>query len=164
MTGAPRNTRFRDLAGLAGFVALCLLVSAAGGWVTRTSVGTWYQELAKPAFTPPDWVFAPAWVTLYVLMGIAAWRVWRRAGFAGARIPLAIFAGQLALNLAWSVLFFGARAPGWALLEIGFLWIAIALTIRAFWAVDRWAGSLLVPYIAWVSFAALLNASVYALN
>jgi translocator protein len=158
------RTRIRNIAGLVGFLALCLSVAAIGGAVTRTSVYDWYQQLAKPVFTPPDWVFSPVWIFLYLLMGISAWLVWRRADPDSRRSPLAAFGIQLSLNLIWSFVFFGARSIGWALIEIAFLWIAIAVTIRLFWRIDRLASGLLVPYIIWVTFAAILNASIYALN
>ncbi|MGE0652082.1 MAG: TspO/MBR family protein, partial [Alphaproteobacteria bacterium] len=125
--------------------------------VTATSVGTWYQDLAKPAFNPPDWVFAPVWTTLFVLMSVAAWRVWRQGGFAHRRLEMAAYFGQLALNLLWSVLFFGARAPGWAFLEILVLLSAIAVTAVLFGRRNRLAGWLFLPYGAWVAFAAVLN-------
>ena len=154
----------RDIAGLVLWLALCLGVSGIGGAITATSVGGWYQGLARPSFNPPDWVFAPVWITLFVMMAVAAWLVWRRTGFAAGRGPLSLFAIQLALNLLWSALFFGLRAPGWALVEIPFLWAAIAATTLAFRPVSPAAALLLVPYLLWVSFAIVLNASVWWLN
>ena len=154
----------RAWAGLAGFVLVTFAVSAIGGAVTATSVGTWYQTLARPSFNPPDWVFAPVWTTLYALMAFAAWRVWRRAGFAQARAALSLYVVQLALNLGWSVLFFGLRRPDYALAEIVVLWLAIAATWLAFRRIDGPAAWLLTPYLAWVSFAAVLNGAVVALN
>lgn len=156
--------RTRDIVGLIVFLAACLGVSAAGGAVTANSVGTWYQTLQKPPFNPPDWVFAPVWTTLYVLMAIAAWRVWRRQGLGGASRALALFALQLALNFAWSVLFFGLRLIGPALAEIALLFVAIVATAMAFWRHDRLASLLLIPYAAWVAFAILLNAALWRLN
>jgi len=155
---------FENLASLCGFLLLCLSVSAIGGAVTHTSVNNWYQALEKPSFTPPDWIFSPVWITLYLLMGLSAWLVWRRTDRKSRRSPFAVFGAQLALNLAWSFIFFGARSIGWALIEIGFLWIAIAFNIFLFWRIDRLAGWLLVPYILWVTFAAVLNNSIYTLN
>ncbi len=154
----------RDIVGLIVLIAVCLGVSAAGGAVTANSVGTWYQTLQKPPFNPPDWVFAPVWTTLYVLMAIAAWRVWRLHGLTAARQALLLFAVQLALNFSWSVLFFGLRLIGPALVEIGLLLIAIVATAIAFWRLDRLAGWLLAPYAAWVAFATLLNAALWRLN
>ena len=115
------QTRFQNIASLGGFLALCLAVSAIGGVVTRTTVHDWYQELAKPSFTPPDWVFAPIWITLYLLMGVSVWLVWWRAENRNRRVPMTAFGVQLALNLAWSFIFFGARSIGWAAIELGIL-------------------------------------------
>lgn len=155
---------FRDAAALLGFVVLCFAVAAAGGAVTATSVGTWYAGLAKPAFNPPDWVFGPVWTVLYVMMAVAAWRVWRRRAAPGARPALGAWAVQLALNLSWSFVFFGARMPGAALAEIAALLAAIVATLVLFRRIERLAGALLVPYVAWVAFAAVLNAAIWALN
>lgn len=154
----------RDVLGLVAFVALCLVVSGIGGAITATSVGTWYQALQKPPFNPPDWVFAPVWTTLYILMAIAGWRVWRHAGFDAGRSALAVFAVQLGLNLAWSFLFFGLQRIGPALVEIVILLIAIIVNAILFWRIDRWAGALLVPYVIWVAYATVLNASLWLLN
>jgi tryptophan-rich sensory protein len=154
----------RSFAGLAGFIALGLAVGALGGMVTATSVGTWYQDLAKPPFNPPDWVFAPVWTTLFVLMSVAAWRVWRQGGFAHARVEMTAYFGQLALNPLWSVVFFGFRTPGWAFLEIFLLLPAIVLTAILFGRRDRPAGWLFLPYVAWVAFATVLNGAIWRLN
>jgi translocator protein len=163
-TPAPKPRGRAAWLGLIGFIAVCLAVSAIGGWITSTSVGTWYPTLAKPSFTPPDAVFAPVWTVLYVMMAVAAWRVWRHAGLVAGRTALALFAVQLALNLAWSALFFGLHAIGWALVDILALWCAIAATSAAFWRIDRPAGLLLLPYLAWVSYAVALNAAIWRLN
>jgi benzodiazapine receptor len=150
------------IAGLVVAVGLCLAVGALGGWITAISVKTWYPLLNKPGFTPPDWLFGPVWTVLYVLMGIAAWRVWR----AGARTreALALFALQLALNLAWSVVFFGLHRIGMAVGVIVLLEAAILVTVAAFRRIDRLAAALLVPYALWVGFAAVLNIAVWRLN
>jgi benzodiazapine receptor len=155
------STRPRDLLALMGFLALCLGAGGLGGWSTAQSVGSWYPTLVKPPFNPPAWIFGPVWTTLYVFMGVAAWRVWRKAGWG---TPLTLFAIQLALNSLWSFLFFGLRSPGLALLDIVPLLAFILLTWRAFRPIDRPAAALLVPYAAWVSFALLLNASIWWLN
>ena len=154
----------RDLLGLGGFLLLCLAVSAIGGAVTATSVSGWYQELAKPPFNPPDGVFAPVWTALYILMAVAAWRVWRRADANARRRALAGFTVQLALNLLWSLLFFGWRMVGAAFVEVIVLLAAIVATAVLFWRIDRWAGAIFVPYIAWVGFAAALNGAIWRLN
>lgn len=158
------KARAADLPALLGFLVLCFAVSAGGGAITATSVGTWYQALAKPAFTPPDWVFAPVWSTLYLLMAIAAWRVWLARAEPAARGVLVLFFVQLALNLAWSAIFFGLQRPGWALIELTILVVLVALTARAFWILDRLAGALMAPYVAWALFALALNFEVWRLN
>lgn len=159
----PRSRR-TDLLGLAGFLLVTFAVAAAAGAVTADSVATWYPTLNKPAFTPPDWVFAPAWTVLYAAMAVAGWRVWRKAGFAGGRVALALFAVQLLLNGTWSFLFFGAHWTGAALAEIVVLLLVIAATARAFWRIDRIAGLLFVPYLLWVGYATTLNAGIWLAN
>jgi tryptophan-rich sensory protein len=154
----------RQWPALAGFVALCLGVSALGGWATARSVSTWYPTLAKPWFTPPDWLFAPVWLTLYVLMAVAAWRVWRRPEAAGRNAAISLFLLQLGLNLAWSFLFFYWRRIDLGLIDIVLLLAAIIATIVAFRRIDGIAATLLLPYLAWVSFAAVLNSSLWLLN
>lgn len=154
----------RDLLGLIALVGVCLAVSALGGAITATSVGTWYQGLEKPSFNPPDWVFAPVWTTLYILMGLAAWRVWRLGRVEGARAALVVFGAQLGLTLAWSLIFFGFEQIAWALLEIVVLFLAVIANTAMFWRIDRLAGGLIVPYAAWVAYATLLNAALWLLN
>ena len=154
----------RDLLGLVGFVALCLVVSSIGGAITATSVGTWYQALQKPIFNPPDWVFAPVWATLYLLMAIAGWRVWRRSQFELSHPALMVFTVQLGLNLAWSSLFFGLQRIDLAMVEIVILLITIIANTFLFWRIDRLAGVLFVPYVLWVMYATALNISLWLLN
>ncbi len=161
--GRRRNPS-RDILGLVAFLALCLAVSGLGGAVTATSVGTWYQALQKPNFNPPDWVFAPVWTTLYIFMAIAAWRVWRRGPTRGTRRALMVFAAQLALNLGWSVIFFGFRHIGLALIEVLVLLAAIIANMSLFWRIDRLAGALFVPYAVWVAYASLLTTALWWLN
>jgi translocator protein len=146
---------------LAGFVALCLVVGALGGWATADAVVQWYPTLNKPSWTPPNWLFGPVWTVLYIMMGVAAWLVWRQPD---SRAVLLLWAGQLALNLAWSVMFFGARSPGLGLLVIVLMWLAIAATLFAFAFKSRLASFLLLPYLCWVSFALALNAAIFMLN
>ncbi|MEF8792819.1 TspO/MBR family protein [Thiohalorhabdus sp.] len=160
----PLRSWKRDLLGLLGFVAVCLAVSGLGGAVTATSVGTWYPELAKPWFTPPEEVFGPVWTALFLLMAVAAWRIWRGPPARGRLAALNWFGVQLVLNPLWSVVFFGLRAPGWALVAIMLLLAAIVGTVRRFWGLDRWAGAALIPYLAWVAFAASLNGGIWWLN
>ena len=159
-----KRSRLRDLWGLGAWLLICFAVAAAGGAVTATSVNDWYQTLQKPWFTPPDWVFAPVWTTLYALMAVAAWRVWRKSGFAQARWALLVFAIQLGLNFGWSLLFFGSHLIGAALVEIVVLLGAIVVTTILFARRDRLAGVLLLPYALWVGYAILLNASIWVLN
>ena len=146
------------------FVGLCLAVGALGGWVTAGSVKTWYTTIDKPSFTPPNWVFGPVWTGLYVLMGVAAWRVWCKARPDQLRVPLALFAVQLALNLAWSVVFFGAHRIGGAVVVIVGLEAALLATMVAFRRIDGPAALLLAPYALWVAFAAVLNVAVWKSN
>ena len=162
--GAGPASRRADLLGLAGFLLACFAVAAAAGAVTADSVATWHPTLNKPAFTPPDWVFAPAWTVLYAAMAVAGWRVWRKVGFAGGRNALTLFAIQLLLNGAWSFLFFGAKAIGIALVDIVVLLLVIAATTAVFWRIDRIAGLLFVPYLLWVGYATALNAGIWLAN
>ena len=164
MNASFRSSAGRQALALSAFVAVCLAIGAIGGAVTSTSVGTWYQQLRKPSFNPPDWVFGPVWTVLYIAMAVAAWRVWRRLGLGDTRYSLSLFAIQLFLNLAWTILFFGFQQIGLALVEIVVLFAVILATAIAFWRRDRGAGLLFVPYLGWVGFAALLNASLWRLN
>lgn len=150
--------------GLIGFVVLCLAAGGIGSIFTAQSVGDWYVALRKPSFNPPSWVFGPVWTALYIAMGVAAWLVWRRQGAPGVWTALAVFGVQLALNVLWSYLFFGLRLPGVAFAEILVLWAAILATILLFRPISPLAAWLLVPYLAWVSFASLLNFSLWRLN
>lgn len=154
----------REFFGFVAFLALCLAVSAIGAAATATSVGSWYQTLVKPPFNPPNWIFAPVWTTLFFMMALAGWRVWRRDGLRQARSALMLFALQLVLNMVWSIVFFGLRSIGAALVEIVVLLLAILVTTLVFWQRDRVAGMLFVPYAAWVTFAAVLNAALWQLN
>jgi tryptophan-rich sensory protein/uncharacterized protein YbjT (DUF2867 family) len=165
--GPPESAALSGLrSGLA--LAACLLVvfaaAALGGLFTGSSVSTWYPSLRKPSWTPPAGVFAPVWTALYGMMAVAAWRVWRRDGLRESRLSLGVFALQLGLNAAWSGLFFGLRAPGAAFAEILLLWLAIAATAVLFAARDRAAALLMTPYLAWVSFAAVLNGTIASMN
>lgn len=147
--------------GLMGWLVVSFAAAAAG---SRFLPGAWYATLTKPAWNPPAAVFAPVWTVLYASMGVAAWLVWRRAGFVGARAALAAFGVQLVLNALWSYLFFGLHRPGVALADIGALWIVILVVAVLFWRVDWRAGALMVPYLAWVGFASCLNFVLWRLN
>jgi benzodiazapine receptor len=157
---APAPTRLAAFA-LAGWILLSFAAALPGAWFMP---GAWYDGIRKPSWNPPGWIFGPVWSTLYTLMGVAAWRVWRKGGFAGQRHALTLFLVQLSLNALWTPLFFGAHLMGTALAEILCLWIAIFLTTWAFSRADRTAGALLLPYLAWVSFAAFLNFTLWNLN
>jgi tryptophan-rich sensory protein len=146
-------------------VATPLAVGGLSGFTTARGVTNWYPTLTKPSFNPPAWVFGPTWTLLYILMGVAAFLVWRKGlELEGVKLALSVFLLQLALNGLWSILFFGMQMPGWALVEIVLLWLAIGATIVLFWRVAPTAGALLLPYGAWVSFATVLNASLWWLN
>ncbi len=157
-------SRTRQMTVLATCVVLCFGVAALGSLATYPRIDDWYAALAKPSWRPPNWVFGPVWTALYLAMAVAAWLVWREKGWAGSRVPLALFGVQLALNAAWSWLFFALRSPGLGLVDILLLWIAIAATLIVFWRRSIIAGLLFVPYLAWVTFAAALNYSIWQLN
>jgi tryptophan-rich sensory protein len=147
---------------LALLLLLCLGVGALGGFATSSAIESWYRTIAKPSWTPPDWLFGPVWTLLYIMMAVAAWLVWKTKDRIGP--AMALFAVQLALNLAWSFLFFGARSPGLAFIELVMLWVAVLLTMLAFFGRSTAAGLLFVPYLAWVSFAGALNLAIWAMN
>ena len=151
----------KNLLGLAGW----LLITFAAAWIgSRYMPGAWYESLVKPSWNPPNAIFAPVWSILYILMGVAAWLVWRRSGFSVAGVALAIFIIQLFLNTLWSYLFFGLHRPDMAFFDIVALWVAILIVMLLFWREDRYAGALLLPYLAWVSFASYLNFTLWRLN
>jgi len=154
----------RQLTGLVVFVAICFAVAGIATAFTTPAIPSWYAGLRKPSWTPPNWVFGPVWSFLYLAMAVAAWLVWRELGLSGGAVPLTIFGIQLALNLAWCVIFFSLHLPGPAFVEIVVLLLAIAATIAAFWQVSAAAGVLLLPYIAWVGYAAALNFGVWRMN
>jgi translocator protein len=158
------RSRIVDLGGLLLLTAVCLGVGALGGAVTAGSVASWYPTLVKPSFNPPSWVFGPVWTALYLLMAIAAWRVWRAADPGTARRTLAVFALQLALNLGWSTAFFGLRDIGLAVLVIVALDLAVLTMVILFGRIDRIAAWLLAPYLAWIAFATVLNIAIWRLN
>jgi tryptophan-rich sensory protein len=151
-----------------GFLIAFLLGSfaaaAVGSLATSSGVSEWYPTLRKPVWNPPDWIFGPVWTALYVAMSVAAWRVWRvQTGMEASR-TLRLFGAQLALNALWSILFFGMRRPDLALIEIVVLWSLLVVLLVRFARTDRIAGYLWAPYVAWVSFATILNATIWRLN
>ena len=146
-------------------IIVCQCAGLIGSIFTTPAISTWYATLDKPPFTPPNWLFAPAWITLYLLMAVSASIVWQRGlGNRPARTSLAIFLIQLILNALWSVVFFGLQSPLYGIIVIVALWIVILLTIIKFFRISTSAGVLLLPYIAWVTFAATLNVSIFILN
>lgn len=156
MNHPPSTTR--SALALAGFILITFCAPLAGMF---SLPGAWYAALSKPAWNPPAWIFGPVWTLLYLMMAIAAWLVWKHDGW---RRPLWSYVVQLLLNAAWTPIFFGAHQLGWALLEIVVLWIAILLTLLNFRGVSRTAAWLFVPYLAWVTFAAFLNFTLWRLN
>ena len=160
---ARRGTAQRALA-LAGFLGASAAVATLGGLASVNGVDTWYQAAAKPAWTPPDAVFGPVWTVLYTGMAVAAWRVWDRHGWSGARAALITYGVQLALNCAWTPVFFGAQQVGAGLAVILSLDAAILATIIAFHRLDKAAAAILVPYLAWCLYATTLNAGILVLN
>ena len=150
-----------DYVKLAISIIVCQLAGIIGSVFTADSVSTWYTELIKPSFNPPNWLFGPVWISLYILMGISLYLVWSKSKNG---VAMMIFFIQLALNTIWSIIFFGLKMPGLAFIEIIFLWAVILLTIVQFHKIHRVSAYLLIPYILWVSFAALLNLAIYILN
>lgn len=154
-----------NVAKLVVAIVICELVGAVGSIFTTPSIPTWYALLQKPFFTPPNWLFAPVWTTLFALMGISAYLIWIK-GLENKKVKtaLVIFGIQFALNVLWSYLFFGLQSPFYGLIGIVVLWIAIALTILKFYKISRKAGLLLIPYIIWVSIAMSLNYYIWLFN
>jgi len=155
----------RDIIKLVISIVACQCAGIIGSIFTTPAIPTWYATLQKPFFNPPNWLFAPAWVTLYLLMGIAAFLIWRKGlEQKGVKSALVIFLVQLVLNALWSVVFFGLKSPLWGVVVILALWVVILLTIIRFFRLSTAAGSLMLPYILWVSFASVLNVSILVLN
>lgn len=141
------------------------IAAVSGALFTVTGEGSWYRQINKPSWNPPGWVFGPVWTTLYILMGIAFYLVWKSNAPASVKKPaMTLWGVQLVLNFFWTLIFFGAQEPGWALVEIIGLWIFILLTILAFARINKTAAILMVPYILWVSFAAVLTGTIWQLN
>jgi len=155
----------RDIVKLVVSIVACQCAGLIGSVFTTPAIPTWYATLDKPFFTPPSWLFAPAWITLYLLMAVAAFLVWRKGlGEEGVRCALILFLVQLVLNALWSVVFFGLQSPLYGMVVILALWVAILLTIIKFFRLSVAAGSLMLPYILWVSFASTLNIAIWLLN
>jgi len=152
-----------------GVLLFFILISQAAGFVgslfTITNITSWYATINKPFFNPPNWIFGPVWISLYFLMGLAAYFIWKQDfSKKPVKIALSVFGLQLALNTIWSILFFGLQTPFYAFIEIIILWIAIAYTTKLFYKLDKKAAYIMIPYICWVSFAAILNLSIWLLN
>lgn len=147
---------------LVAFIGAAFVAGVIGSAATFENVRTWYPTLAKPSWNPPNWIFGPVWTTLYVLMGTAAWRVWR-TGFMARPFVLGYFV-HLVPNALWSILFFGLKQPAWALADILMLWVLLVWLLVGFWRTDRLAAVLWLPYVLWVTFATLLNTAIVWLN
>ena len=146
-------------------ILVCQLAGVIGSFFTAPAISGWYATIQKPLFNPPNWVFAPVWTALFLLMGISIFLVWEKGlEKKEAKLAVSVFGIQLALNVIWSLLFFGLQSPFLAFIEIVFLWIAILATAFLFWRISKKAGLLLVPYLLWVSFAAFLNYDIWMLN
>jgi translocator protein len=143
-------------------IAVCLAAAGIGSVLTQPALKDWYVGLAKPAWTPPNWLFGPVWTILYIAMAFAAWLIWQRTNLTA--VPMQLFLVQLLLNVAWSAVFFTLRSPGAAFVEIVFMWGAILITTIAFLRIVPLAGWLMIPYLAWVTFAAGLNFAIWRLN
>ena len=146
---------------LVGWLALCFAASASAVFV---STDGWFAQLNKPSWNPPSWVFGPVWTLLYLMMAVAAWLVWREGGWQRQKLALVLFVIQWGFNALWTPLFFGLHLTGLALADITILWLVLLITVKAFWQVRPLAGALLVPYLAWVSFATVLNFAIWRLN
>jgi len=154
----------REIGKIAVAIIICQLAGIIGSVFTMEAIPGWYATLAKPEFTPPSWLFAPVWITLYTLMGISLYLVWQRKDAKDATPALLVFFAQLVLNTIWSIVFFGLQSPFYAFIIIIFLWVLIAGSIYFFYPISKTAAYLLIPYILWVSFAALLNYYIWILN
>jgi len=156
--------KFTDILKLVVSVILCQIAGFLGSLFTTPAIPTWYATLKKPFFNPPNWIFSPVWISLFILMGISLFFVWRRTDHPKFKIAFFFFFVQLIFNVLWSIAFFGLKSPLLGLIDIILLWIAILLTIQNFLKISKFAGVLLIPYLLWVSFAALLNFSLWLLN
>ena len=150
--------------GLAACAGICVLAGGASASLSGFSDRSWYDSLRRPSWTPPSAIFGPVWTLLYIMMGSALWLVWQSKGWSGAPLTISLFAVQLVLNMAWSPIFFGLHCPGWAMIDLAALWVAVLATMLTFWSIRPLAGLLLTPYLLWCSFAAALNFAIWRLN
>jgi len=159
------NFKLNEVPMLIGSILIPFVIGSLGSFITLAQIPTWYSALVKPSWAPPNWLFGPVWSTLYFLMGIALFLVWREGFYrSDVKFAILIFAGQLVLNLLWSIIFFSYHSLFGSFIVIMILWIAIFANIIAFSVISRPAGLLLVPYLIWVSIASYLNYTVYLLN
>lgn len=161
---AESRSKTQKWAALLAFLIVCLGAGGLGAFATTPEIDGWYRTVVKPTWNPPNWVFGPVWTSLYVIMAVAAWLVWTSGDLKKTRVPLSLFGLQLILNLAWSWIFFNAHQIGWALFEILILWGFIAATTWSFFPRSKLAGCLMLPYLAWVTFASVLNFALWKLN
>jgi len=156
--------KINDILKLVASIIICQIGGFLGSLFTTPAIPTWYATLKKPFFTPPNWIFSPVWISLFILMGISLFFVWRKTDHPTFKIAFLFFFAQLILNILWSAAFFGLKSPFLGLMDIVLLWMAILLTILNFFKVSKFAGVLLIPYLLWVSFATLLNFFLWILN
>nr|WP_295787063.1 TspO/MBR family protein [Rhodoferax sp.] len=166
MPSMPQNDNRRmasPLVGFVGWLAICFVAAAIGG-LASANAGDFYNQLTRPNWAPPAWLFAPVWTMLYVMMAVAAWIVWRDKGWHKGRTALSLFLVQLAANALWTWIFFVWHLGAAAFAEIALLWLLIAATVVVFWRIHKLAGALLLPYLAWVSFATALSYAMWQRN
>jgi len=154
----------REIGKIIIAVIICQLAGIIGSFFTADSISGWYATLVRPDFSPPNWIFAPVWISLYTLMGISLYLVWKEKDKQNITPALLVFFAQLVLNAIWSIVFFGLQSPFYAFIIIIFLWVLIAGSIYFFYRISKTAAYLLVPYILWVSVAAILNYYIWILN
>ncbi len=160
-----QRSKIGEILILFSSIIICQLAGIIGSVFTTSSIPGWYANINKPSFNPPNWVFAPVWTTLFLLMGIALFLIWRKGlKEKDVKIAFSVFIFHLVLNTLWSILFFGLESPFAAFIEIIFLWAAILISIILFFRISRIAGYLLIPYLLWVSFASVLNFAIWKLN
>lgn len=157
-------TKMKNIFRLIGSILIAQAAGVIGSLFTVQNIPTWYATLNKPAFSPPNYLFGPVWITLYFLIGIAFFLVWKNPGKVNIKIPVIVFSVQMVLNATWSIIFFGMKSPMFAFFEIVVLWVFIVLCMVTFYPVSRAASWLLVPYFLWVSFASVLNFKIWMLN
>lgn len=159
-----KNTNVITVVKLIISITICLMAGVIGSIFTTPAIPGWYATLQKPSFTPPNWVFGPVWTTLFVMMGISLFLVWRQPFNKATKSAIIVFGIQLFFNILWSIFFFGLKSPFLAFVDILFLWMAILLTIIKFYKISAIASLLLIPYLLWVSFASILNLAIVVLN